>query len=147
MSKPTKSRETKAVVAHGLGPADEVNAIIGEGVAFEGRLLFEGTVHIHGQFNGELRSRDTLVVGEGGKVTGDILVGALVCSGEMDGTIRAVRSIHLHPPAHVRGVVLAPILEIEPGAIFEGQTQMDPAAAKTTPKAPAHPPRPTGETT
>ncbi len=130
MSKPTKSRP--AHPAAGLSSQDEVNAILGRGAVFEGRLMFVGTVHIHGQFNGEIRSRDTLVVGEGGKVTGDVLVGAIVCSGEMDGTLRATRSVHLHPPGHVRGIVLSPVLEIEPGAVFEGQTQMDPTAAKPT---------------
>ncbi|HET9751830.1 MAG TPA: polymer-forming cytoskeletal protein, partial [Myxococcales bacterium] len=46
------------------GPGD-LNALLGKGSQFEGKLLFEGTVRIDGKFSGEIVSTDTLIIGEG----------------------------------------------------------------------------------
>ena len=53
----------------------EINALLGKGSEFEGKLLFEGTVRIDGKFKGEIKSSDTLIVGEGAKVEAEISVG------------------------------------------------------------------------
>ncbi len=48
-------------------PSPELNALLGKGSQFEGKLLFEGTVRIDGKFTGEIISTDTLIVGEGAR--------------------------------------------------------------------------------
>ena len=106
-------------------PAAGVNALLGRGSSFEGKLVFEGTVHINGTFVGEIRSNDTLVVGEGAKVQGDLQVGTLIINGDVSGQIRAKQLIEMHAPARVKGSVFTPVLVVERGVVFEGTTAME----------------------
>lgn len=107
------------------GGGSEVNALLGKGSSFDGKLVFEGTVHINGQFTGEIHSSDTLVVGEGAKVKGDIVVGTLIVMGDVEGTVRARHAVEMHAPARVRGQVSAPQLIIDRGVVFEGTSKME----------------------
>ena len=47
----------------------DLNASLGKGSEFEGKLAFEGKVRIDGTFTGEISTNDTLHIGEGAKVS------------------------------------------------------------------------------
>ena len=103
----------------------DITALLQQGSVFEGKLVFEGTVHINGRFKGEIRSKDTLVIGEGADVEGEIDVGTLVVNGTFHGTIRAHQLVEMHAPAKVYGTVQTPALVIDRGVIFEGTSKME----------------------
>ena len=46
---------------------DEINAFLGSGTDYQGKLNFQGAVRIDGNFNGEVESEGTLVVGREAK--------------------------------------------------------------------------------
>ena len=73
------------------GPArpGDVNALLGRGSEFEGKLTFEGIVRIDGKFTGEIFSDGTLIVGEGARVKAEIAVDTVIVQGEVVGNIRA----------------------------------------------------------
>ncbi len=127
-----------AAAAHKPG---ELNALLGKGSAFEGKLLFEGTVRIDGKFTGEIVSTDTLMIGEGAEVKGQIQVGSLVIVGEYNGDAKATKSIELKAPAKVRGTLTTASIVIERGVFFEGHCKMDTSGAP--PASPGTPRRPT----
>jgi cytoskeletal protein CcmA (bactofilin family) len=104
---------------------NDVNALLGRGSAFEGKLAFEGTVHINGSFIGEIHSKDTLIIGEGARVEGDIDVGTVIVTGEVTGHIRARQLVEMHAPARVKGTIITPSLIIERGVVFEGTSRME----------------------
>lgn len=118
-SQPPEGRTT------GAAAQQDLNAVLGRGSHFEGKLVFEGTVHINGVFTGQISSKDVLVVGEGAKVEGDIDVGTLIVNGEVSGEIRARQLVELHAPARVRGTIATPVLIIDRGVFFEGSTRME----------------------
>src|SRR6202048_2738688 len=74
--------------ATGPRPQGELNALLGKGSSFEGKLLFEGSVRIDGKFTGEIISTDTLIIGEGAEVKGEIAVGTLVIVGDYNGNAK-----------------------------------------------------------
>lgn len=127
--------------------ASDLNALLGRGSEFEGKLTFEGTVRIDGKFTGSIHSGDVLVIGEGAKVSAEITCGTIIVHGEVTGNVRAKNAVELHHPARVRGNVETPSLMIEKGVIFEGQAKMEnldkatfaakPAAAAAPAPAPA----------
>lgn len=120
----------------------DLNALLGRGSEFEGKLTFEGTVRIDGKFTGTIVTNDVLVVGEGAKVSAEISCGTVIVHGEITGNVRAKNAVELHHPAKMRGNIEAPSLMVEKGVIFEGQTKMegiDRGGAKPTP-SPAPPP-------
>ena len=126
-----------ASAARGTG---ELNALLGKGSSFEGKLLFEGTVRIDGKFTGEIVSTDTLMIGEGAEVKGQIQVGSLIIVGEYNGDAKATKSIEIKAPAKVRGTLTTASSVIERGVFFEGHCKMDtsgtPAMTSSGPRRP-----------
>lgn len=100
------------------------NALLGKGSEFEGKLTFEGTVHIDGRFTGEIFSEGTLIIGEGAEVQAEIRVGSIAVYGNVTGNITASEAVELHAPASLRGNILSPALHIDKGVFFDGACQM-----------------------
>ena len=114
----------------------DLNALLGRGSEFEGKLTFEGTVRIDGKFTGTIVTNDVLVIGEGAKVNAEISCGTVIVHGEINGNVKAKTAVELHHPARMRGNIETPSLMVEKGVIFEGQTKMEgveKSAAKSTP--------------
>lgn len=105
--------------------SSDLNALLGRGSEFEGKLTFEGTVRIDGKFTGTIVSGDVLVVGEGAKISAEISCGTIIVHGEVAGNIRAKNAVELHHPAKMRGNIESPSLMVEKGVIFEGQSKME----------------------
>jgi cytoskeletal protein CcmA (bactofilin family) len=105
--------------------SSDLNALLGKGIEFEGKLAFEGMVRIDGKFTGQITTSDTLVIGEGARVSAEINCGTVVVHGEVNGNIRAKEGVELHKPAKVRGDIFAPSLMVEKGVTFQGQTKME----------------------
>ena len=103
----------------------DLNALLGRGSEFEGKLTFEGTVRIDGKFNGTIVTNDVLVVGEGAKVAAEISAGTVIVHGEINGNVKAKGSVELHHPARMKGNIETTSLMIEKGVTFEGQCKMD----------------------
>ena len=112
-------------------PTGELNALLGKGSQFEGKLIFEGTVRIDGKFRGEIHSEGKLMVGEHGDIEGELWVDSAVISGRVKGNINAKGKLELQPPARIEGTIVTPVLVVQEGAVFDGQCQM----AKISPEA------------
>jgi len=104
----------------------EIDAFIGEKTVIEGTLKFEETVRIDGKVKGKVVSQHSLVLGEKGKVEGEIDVAVASISGEVRGKIKAKKRLELLPKARVYADVITPCLRIEEGALFQGSCQMEP---------------------
>jgi cytoskeletal protein CcmA (bactofilin family) len=103
----------------------DLNASLGKGSEFEGKLAFEGKVRIDGTFTGEISTNDTLHIGEGAKVSAEISCGTVIVEGDVVGNIKATGAVELHRPAKVRGDITSPSLSIEKGVVFEGRSKME----------------------
>ncbi|MCS6898756.1 MAG: polymer-forming cytoskeletal protein [Myxococcales bacterium] len=119
---------------------NELNALLGRGTRFEGKLYFEGATRIDGIFRGEIRSDDALVIGEGADVEGQIDVAAVIVrGGTVRADIRARKSIELFVPARVWGNLHAPAIMLEKGVQFEGSCRMAPVDDPTQGGLSSHP--------
>jgi len=103
-------------------PADQISTI-GRGVTVVGRIVGEGTLHVLGQIEGELRAL-TVLIGEGAKVEGDVVAEELTIGGMVKGTIHANR-VRLNSTAVVEGDIFHQSLSIEENARFEGSSRRD----------------------
>ena len=102
----------------------EIKAFLGPGSKFEGKLSFDEMVRLDGFFSGEIKSSDTLIVGDSAQIDGEIQVGALILSGRFTGNIVATNLVELRAPAQVSGSIQSPILKIEENVIFNGDIKM-----------------------
>jgi cytoskeletal protein CcmA (bactofilin family) len=112
-------------------PATEITALLGRGTRFEGKLYFEGRVRIDGTFAGEIKSDDTLIVGDGAEVNAEIDVATVIVrGGSVHGNVRAKTSIEIHAPAKLVGNIHSPSVFIDRGVEFQGSCRMDPVASE-----------------
>lgn len=102
----------------------QINGFLGEGTEFKGLLTFEGAMRIDGRLEGEVISKDTLIIGEMGQVKAQVEVGQFICKGRFSGDILARRLVKLYPPAEVTGTMRAPAIVIDDGAVFNGKCEM-----------------------
>jgi len=114
----------------------EVHTLLGKGSEFEGKLTFEGQVRIDGKFNGQIFTKDVLVVGDGARVTAEINAGTVIINGTVEGNVRATQLIELHAPARVKGNLESPALTMDRGVIFEGTSKMENLGKSGPPPAP-----------
>jgi len=103
---------------------DEINAFLGVGTTYKGRLDFTGSVRIDGAFEGEVESEGTLVVGREAVIRGQVKVGQLVLGGNLSGDVMASTRVVLHKTARFNGTMTTPALSVEEGALLEGQLTM-----------------------
>lgn len=104
---------------------DEINAFLGAGTVYNGRLNFQGSVRIDGTFSGEITSDGTLIVGKDATIEGVLDLGEVIISGHFTGEINARRRIVLHRTACVVGKLRTPSMFMEEGANFEGTLHMN----------------------
>jgi len=119
--------------------SQEITVVLQKGAHLEGRLQFEGTARIDGQFQGEIFTPDILIIGDEGNVTGQIEADVVVISGKFQGEILATQRVEIQAPAVVKGTIQTAILQVEEGAVFEGKTRMLGAIARAA--SPSIPPR------
>lgn len=110
---------------------DEINAFLGTGTNYNGKLNFQGAVRIDGNFDGEVDSEGTLVVGKDACVEGVIHVGQIILSGKVIGEVVARDKTVLHKTANLQGNLVTPTLVVEEGAVLEGKVTMTTSAPNT----------------
>lgn len=103
----------------------ELNAFLGEGTKFEGTLSFEGTVRVEGNLKGDIFAKDILIVGDNGKVEGEIKVDTIIITGCVKGHIRAAKRVEISPPGKFYGNIETPTFILHEGAVFEGNCSME----------------------
>ena len=104
--------------------ASRGGALLGQGCRFEGKLTFEGTVQIDGEFFGDIDSPGHLIVSPGARIDGTVVVASADISGEINGKLTTSGALELRSTARVVGELCVEALVIERGAHFEGQVQM-----------------------
>ncbi len=119
-SKPLFKREEDFVSTR---PGD-IHTLLGKGSEFTGKLTFEGQVRIDGKFNGEIATKDTIVIGDGARVEATISAGTVIIHGTVVGNVTAAQIIELKQPGRVKGDLNTPALTIERGASYDGTCKM-----------------------
>ncbi len=102
-----------------------IRAFLGSGTEFEGLLNFEGTVRIDGNFKGEIKTNDCLIIGETAFIEAEIHVGHLIVMGKISGNIISLQKVEITSSGNVKGDVMSPILIIQEGAVLEGNVRME----------------------
>ncbi len=103
---------------------EEVRAFLGKGAEFSGKLMFDGSVRIDGDFKGSIFGSGTLVIGEGAEIEADIHVDSVMVSGKVHGRIDGKKQIRIYTTGNVTGDLSTPVLGVEEGAFFEGGCRM-----------------------
>ena len=107
---------------------EEVQAVLGKGAEFIGKLIFDGAVRIDGDFQGEIYGQGSLEIGEGALVKANIAVKTIYIGGDVQGSIEVKEKINIDSTGKFNGDVRAPVFVMEAGALFDGRSYMVEAA-------------------
>jgi cytoskeletal protein CcmA (bactofilin family) len=105
-------------------PERPLAALLGRGANYSGNLSFEGRVRVDGNYKGRIFTDDTLEVGEGGVVDGEVDVAILIVAGTVRGGIRVRDRLVLQPTGSLSGRVEAVHLEAHPGARIDAELKV-----------------------
>ncbi len=102
-----------------------VDTLIGRQTELQGDIRFSGGLHIDGTVKGKIMADSdknaTLSVSESGRIEGDVRVPNLVLNGVIEGDVHATQRITLSANARVNGDVYYKIIEMNSGALVNGQ--------------------------
>ncbi len=94
--------------------------MLGVGTLIEGNIKLSGDVRIDGVVKGSVEGKNKVVVGEKGKVLGNVICGSLDLHGKIEGNVKSEKTARLHSSAVLKGDLFAPKFSVEMGAIFVG---------------------------
>jgi len=103
---------------------EEFDTIVGESVELTGSIANTGSILINGTVHGDVKSEQSIVVGQNAHVEGPITATTVQVSGRVTGAINASDTLELLPDSRVDGDIAAGVLNIQPGAIFNGSSKM-----------------------
>lgn len=103
---------------------EEFDTIVGESVELTGSIANTGSILINGTVHGDVKSEQSIVVGQNAHVEGPITATTVQVSGRVTGSISASDTLELLPESRVDGDIAAGVLNIQPGAIFNGSSKM-----------------------
>ena len=98
--------------------------LVGVGTEITGDIKSNGDIRIDGALNGNLNTTGKVVVGETGKVKGEITCKNSEVLGEINGKIKVGELLSLKATAKINGDIFTKKLAIEPGSTFTGNCNM-----------------------
>jgi cytoskeletal protein CcmA (bactofilin family) len=112
--------------SNGKRKMTKVETLVGEGTCVAGDITFNGGLHVDGTVRGNIIAANgdnmaLLVVGEHGKIEGEVHVPQVVISGSVVGDVRAAESVELTPNSQVTGNIYYTRIEMAMGASVNGQ--------------------------
>ena len=100
--------------------------IIGPGVKVTGEISGKEELTVHGQFEGIIDLRKSqVIVSKTGNIKADVYGKIITIEGEVQGNLFGEEKIVLQPSGVVRGNMTAPRVNVEDGARFKGNIDME----------------------
>lgn len=114
--------------------AGTVDTLIGRQTEILGDIRFGGGLHIDGSVKGRISGQPDkacgLWVSETGVIEGDVIVPNVALNGKVNGDVHAGEQLRLGARAKVTGNVHYKTLQMEPGAMVNGQLLCDGGSVK-----------------
>ncbi|RLC52585.1 MAG: cell shape determination protein CcmA [Candidatus Cloacimonadota bacterium] len=102
----------------------ELTTILGKGSRIKGDLFVDGGVRIDGDIEGKVESTGFVTIGVSGVANADVKAEECLVSGKVVGNITVSDGLELDSTANLSGNIVAKIIKIHTGAIFNGVSQM-----------------------
>lgn len=98
--------------------------LISAGTIVQGDLKSQSDLRIDGTIHGNVSCSAKVVIGPSGFVEGNIEGAHADISGRLVGNVVAKEMVQLRTQCHVQGNISAASLQIDAGAVFNGQSEM-----------------------
>ncbi len=102
------------------------STIIGSSISIKGEITGEGDLTVQGQVEGTIDFRNNKVtIDSTGRIKADINARIITIEGEVEGNLLGEKKIVLRPSGRVLGDMKAPAINLEEGAKFKGNIDME----------------------
>lgn len=99
--------------------------IIAENSTFKGNFVLSGSIKINGNFEGNIKTEESIIISITGVVKSDINAKTVLIEGELTGNITVTDSVVITSTGKVNGNITSPNLKIEDGAITYGKISIN----------------------
>lgn len=116
---------------HG-GPTRELSdvvSVVAAGMTILGDVTCDGTVRVEGKIEGSIKATKSVVVGKGGRITGDIETQDVVVAGTVIGTVAGASRVELQETCKIEGDIRSRRVKLDEGGQIEGRLHMTGKAA------------------
>ncbi|WP_432664113.1 polymer-forming cytoskeletal protein [Wukongibacter baidiensis] len=100
------------------------DTLIGSNAAFDGSLKTSGLLRIDGIFNGDIEVDGDIVVGEDGKIIGNVKTSNIEICGLVEGNVIASNQLKISSSGRLFGDIEVSSFIVEEKAIFDGKCKM-----------------------
>ena|ERR1041385_1064144 len=100
--------------------ASDGYSVIDAHLSVAGDISTDGTVRVDGRIEGALHRADTLIIGAGGVVIGNIEAREVVVGGELTGDVASRDRVEVQKTATVRGDIRSAAVMLEEGGTVHG---------------------------
>jgi cytoskeletal protein CcmA (bactofilin family) len=98
--------------------------LISNGTEITGDIRSNGDIRIDGALTGNLSTKGKVVIGQTGKIKGEVICKNSEVSGQVEGKISVGQLLNLKASSKILGDIITAKLAIEPGARFTGTCNM-----------------------
>lgn len=95
-------------------------SVIDHELTISGDISTEGTIRVDGRVQGVLHRADTLIIGAGGTVIGNVEAREVVIGGELHGSMHVRERVEVQATATVRGDIRSPAVQLLEGGTVHG---------------------------
>ena len=114
---------------------NDIETIIGNNTVIKGEINGSSNLRVDGLVEGGVNVSGCVIVGENGRIKGDVAADEMIISGSVEGNVTTNNCLSIYSTGQLTGDVKAGSLKIEEGGSFQGRSEMnfkpaDPAFAE-----------------
>ena len=121
---------TASPAASKTPPSGKGYSLLDSPLTITGDLETTGSLRIEGTLDGSVLSADSVVVGVGCRITGDIHAREVVVGGTITGNVHASERVELQATAVVTGDVHTGSILVQEGGVVNGRVLMGPPGSQ-----------------
>ena len=101
-----------------------IESLISSGVEIKGDINSQGSIRIDGQVEGNLNIKGDLILGEKGKIKGEVRAENIIIAGKLEGKAAAGTRFEIAATGSITGDINATTLIIDEGGTLDGNSRM-----------------------
>lgn len=101
-----------------------IESIISPGVEIKGDISSQGSIRIDGYVEGNLNIKGDLILGDTGKIKGEVKAENIIIAGKVEGRASAGTRFEITATGAITGDINAATLIVEEGGLLDGTSRM-----------------------
>jgi len=102
----------------------DIESVIAAGVEIKGDINSQGSMRVDGNIEGKVYIKGDLILGEKGRIKGEVRAGNLLLAGRIEGNANTSGRLEITPSGYMNGDISCNTIIIEEGGALDGSSRM-----------------------